>query len=54
MTGTVYGVGSHGYFWSAVPLSASYSCDLSFTSSTISPLGSRERSEGYAVRPVQE
>ena len=53
-TGTVNGVGSSGYFWSAVPHSTSYGRYLSFYSSSISPLNNNYRSSGFAVRPVQE
>ena len=53
-TGTANSVGSYGYFWSAVPYSASNGRNLSFNSSYINPLGSNSRSLGFAVRPVQE
>lgn len=53
-TGTVYYVGSYGYFWSAVPYSTDYGRRLSFSSSNIYPLSSYNRSYGFAVRPVQE
>ena len=53
-TGTVLYVGSLGYFWSAVPSSASNGRGLSFLSSSIYPLYNYNRSLGIAVRPVQE
>ena len=52
--GTVNNVGSLGYFWSAVPYSTSYGRSLSFRSSYIYPLSINYRSDGFAVRPVQE
>ena len=53
-TGTVNNVGSNGYFWSAVPNSASNGRNLYFSSSSIYPLSNNLRSYGFAVRPVQE
>ena len=47
-------VGSNGYFWSAVPSSTSDGHNLYFNSSYISPLSSVYRSNGFAMRPVQE
>lgn len=52
--GAVNGVGSLGYFWSAVPYSTSYGRSLSFRLSYIYPLSINYRSDGFAVRPVQE
>ena len=53
-TGTVNGVGSFGYFWSAVPNSTNNGRNLNFNSSNINPLNNNNRSNGFAVRPVQE
>ena len=53
-TGTVNNVGSNGYFWSAVPYSTYYGRSLYFYSSFINPLNNSNRSNGFAVRPVQE
>ena len=53
-TGTVYYVGSNGYFWSAVPSSTGNGRSLYFYSSYIDPLHRNSRSYGFAVRPVQE
>ena len=53
-TGTAYGVGSYGYYWSAVPYSAGNGRSLHFRSSHVSPLGNDDRANGFAVRPVQE
>ena len=53
-TGTVYRVGSYGYFWSAVPYSTNSGRNLNFYSSNISPRYNNYRSNGFAVRPVQE
>ena len=47
-------VGSHGYYWSAVPSSASYGRNLYFYSTYVDPLYYSYRSYGFAVRPVQE
>ena len=53
-TGAVNYVGSYGYFWSAVPYSTNYGRSLYFNSSYINPLNNNNRSNGFAVRPVQE
>ena len=47
-------VGGSGYYWSAVPSSTNYGRGLYFSSTYVSPLGSSNRSVGFAVRPVQE
>ena len=52
--GSLYGVGNSGYYWSAVPGSASYGCNLSFGSGDVYPLNSLTRSFGFAVRAVSE
>ena len=52
--GTVSYVGSGGYFWSAVPNSTNNGRNLNFNSSNINPLNNNNRSNGFAVRPVQE
>lgn len=53
-TGTVNNVGSNGYFWLAVPNSTNNGRNLNFNSSNINPLNNNNRSNGFAVRPVQE
>ena len=53
-TGTVNNVGSNGYFWSAVPNSTNNGRNLNFNLSNINPLNNNNRSNGFAVRPVQE
>lgn len=54
LDGTVNNVGSNGYFWSAVPNSTNNGRNLNFNSSNINPLNNNNRSNGFAVRPVQE
>ena len=53
--GSLVNVGGYGYYWSAVPSSASYGCNLFFSSGSVSPLryGS-SRACGFAVRAVSE
>lgn len=53
-TGTARSVGSSGYYWSAVPYSANGGRSLGFTSSGVYPLYYSGRTDGFAVRPVQE
>ena len=52
--GSLYGVGYYGYFWSAVPSSASYGCSLSFYQWGVDPRSNYYRSYGFSVRPVSE
>ena len=47
-------VGNFGYYWSAVPNSTSYACDLYFDTGYVYPLGSNSRACGFAVRAVSE
>ena len=52
--GSLSFVGGGGYYWSAVPSSTGYGCDLYFTSGDVGPLGSGLRAYGFAARPVSE
>ena len=52
--GSLSNVGYNGYFWSAVPRSAYYGCDLSFSWSGVNPQYDNSRSFGFAARPVSE
>jgi uncharacterized protein (TIGR02145 family) len=52
--GTLYDVGSNGYYWSAVSSNVFYGRGLDFTSSLVYPLNGLIRSGGCSVRPVQE
>ena len=52
--GSVINVGGSGYYWSAVPGSASYGCSLSFSWSGVGPQSYNSRSFGFAARPVSE
>lgn len=52
--GTASNVGSYGYCWSAVPNSTYNGRSLDFNSSSVYPLNNYNRSDGFAVRPVQE
>ena len=52
--GSLSNVGSNGYYWSAVPISAYDGCNLYFLWSIVSPQGIYYRSYGFAARPVSE
>ena len=52
--GSLFLVGNYGYYWSAVPLSANYGCNLFFDSGYVSPLNYVNRAFGFAARPVSE
>ena len=52
--GSLSGVGSNGYFWSAVPSNTSGGCSLFFGSGVVGPLGNLSRPCGFAARPVSE
>ena len=53
-SGSLYGIGNEGYYWSAVPSSTSDGCYLYFYSIYVYPLSNTGRTFGYAVRPVAE
>ena len=52
--GELYNVGYGGYYWSAVPHDASFSCLLVFGQWGVSPQGNHFLSYGFSVRPVAE
>ena len=52
--GSLGNVGSYGYYWSAVPYSTYYGCNLYFYWSNVSPQNNYSRSYGFAARPVSE
>ena len=52
--GSLYYVGSYGYYWSAVPHSTSHGCYLYFYSGYVGPLSNSVRAYGFAARPVSE
>lgn len=52
--GSLNGVGSKGYYWSAVPFSTRYGCDLNFNQFDVNPQGYNARCYGFSVRPVSE
>ena len=52
--GTLGGVGNNGFYWSAVPSSTDYGCDLYFLSGNVYPLSYIYRTYGFAARPVSE
>ena len=52
--GSLYGVGSGGYYWSAVPNGTSNGCSLLFGAGYVGPLGNSARTYGFAVRAVSE
>ena len=52
--GSLNGVGSFGYYWSAVPGNTNLGCGLYFSWSDVGPQGYDNRSFGFAARPVSE
>ena len=52
--GSLNGVGSGGYYWSAVPNSTNNGCSLVFGWSLVNPQSYDGRSFGFAARPVSE
>ena len=52
--GSLLNVGSDGYYWSAVPSSTYYGCNLGFYWSSVFPQGYGDRSYGFPARPVSE
>ena len=52
--GSLYGVGIHACYWSAVPSYTDNGCYLSFNSGYVYPLVSNPRTYGFAARPVSE
>ncbi|MGM9780164.1 MAG: fimbrillin family protein, partial [Prevotella sp.] len=53
-SGSLYDVGSRGYYWSAGPRSNTYGCSLTFHSSSVGPQNGSYRAYGFSVRPVSE
>ena len=52
--GSLYGVGSSGYYWLAVPFNTYDGCRLIFGLGNVSPLYNYVRPGGFAARPVAE
>ena len=52
--GSLYGVGSNGCYWSAVPNFTNSGCSLNFSWSSVYPHVNYSRSYGFAARPVSE
>ena len=52
--GSLYYVGSYGYYWSAGPRSNTIGCFLYFNSSNVYPQYGNFRAYGFSVRPVSE
>ena len=52
--GSLYKVGSNGFYWSAVPNGANDGCYLHFYSGNVNPLNGFNRFYGFAVRAVSE
>ncbi|WP_315321602.1 hypothetical protein [Segatella oulorum] len=52
--GLLYGVGSDGFYWLAVPNTTYNGCSLFFHSGRVNPQNSSIRSMGHSVRPVAE
>ena len=53
-SGALGSLAAYGYYWAAVPYSATGGRYLGFSSSYVGPLNSTNRAYGYSVRPVQE
>ena len=53
-SGALNNVGSNGYSGSVVPTSTNNGRNLNFNSTNVNPLNNNNRSNGFAVRPVQE
>ncbi|VTY02973.1 Uncharacterised protein [uncultured Prevotella sp.] len=53
-TGSLWGVGSYGGYWSAVLGNTNYGCSLNFNWSYVNPQYNGIRSYGFAARPVSE
>ena len=54
ISGSLYDVGSNGYWWSYAPYSQAYSRSLGFYSGYVYPLNNYYRALGFAVLPAQE
>ena len=52
--GSIYSVGSNGYYWSSSSGDAGYGSYLRFDSGSVYPLYYNDRAYGFAVRPAQE
>ena len=52
--GSLYGVGSSGYYWLAVPFNTYDGCRLIFGLGNVTPLYNYVRPGGFAARPVAE
>ena len=53
--GSLYGVGGHSYYWSAVPNSVHFGCSLFFNGGIVNPkYNTLSRALGCAVRPVAD
>ena len=52
--GSLFYVGSYGYYWSAVPNYTYIGCNLDFNSGYVYPLNFSSRTSGFAVRAVSE
>ena len=53
-SGSLYGIGSNGNYWSAGPNSAAKGCDMTFYSKNVHPQSYDYRALGVSVRPVSE
>lgn len=53
-SGSLYGAGYYGYYWSSTVESSSYARYLSFGSTNVSPAGNNFRSYGFSVRCVKD
>ena len=53
-SGALNNVTTNGYYWAAVPNSATNGRNLNFNSSNVNPLNNNNRANGNCVRPVQE
>ena len=53
-SGGLAGVGGGGYYWCAIPSSATHGRDLDFGSGGVCPQGASDRAYGFSVRPARE
>ena len=53
-SGSLHGVGSSGYYWSAGPSSTTVGHNLGFDSNYVGPQNSYYRADAFSVRPVSE
>ncbi len=53
-SGTLFYVSTHGFYWSALPYSATHGYSLAFYSVVVHPLATHYRGHGMPIRSVME